>query len=93
MNLEDLTCLFKVSVARGAGKAIAENSTLACRLTKSQAYRLYGRTVIDRWILEGLLVPYSADSGITHKTVFDKEKLEALAASSNRLSYLPVAER
>ena len=93
MNLEDLTCLFKVSVARGAGKAIAENGTLACRLTKAQAYSLYDRTVIDRWILDELLVPCPTGTGITYKTLFDNKTLETYAASSNSIPCLQVADR
>ena len=60
-------------------------------MTKSQAYRLYGRGNVERWLKEGLigLIPHSKKS----KKILDRKQLETVAESSNRNTYLPVAER
>ena len=54
-------------------------------LSKSAAYRIYGRSNVDRWLAECLIK--------TSNKKFDRVKLEAIAAFSNRNTYLPVAER
>ena len=53
--------------------------------SKSQAYRLFGRTSVDRWVREKLIT--------THHKKFRRRELEAVAAASNRRTYLPVADR
>ena len=73
------------TVAAGAKKALALCDHQPDAITKSQAYRLYGRSDIDRWLSEGLL-------HLTKKH-FDRAELQRVAACSNRITYLPVAER
>ena len=53
--------------------------------SKTQAYQLYGRSTVDRWISEGLIK--------VNRKKIDRAKLEAVAAASNRRTYLPVADR
>ncbi len=92
MKLKDLTLILKNATEAGAQKALEEAVVLQDFLSKSDAYRQFGRSTIDRWIQEGLLVPRSANGKILHKCI-DRVKLEAIAHSSNRITYLPVAER
>jgi len=73
------------TVAAGAKKALALCDDQPKAISKSQAYRQYGRSDIDRWLNEGLL-------HLTNK-LFDSAELERVAASSNRITYLPVADR
>jgi hypothetical protein len=54
-------------------------------ISKSEAFRRFGRTNVDRWIAEGLISPIG--------TTISRAALEAVSAASNRLTYLPVAER
>ena len=61
-------------------------------VTKAQAYRLYGRSVVDRWIAEGLLKPVQRDKH-SRKSVLDRAALHRIASKSNRATYLPVVER
>jgi len=76
-------------IASNAYQAVVTTTTVlpatTDQCTKAEAYRMYGRSIIDRWISEGLV------------TVIDKrisrKQLERLAARSNRQTYLPVAER
>ena len=60
-------------------------------MTKADAYRLYGRSNVDRWLREGLIsIGHPTE---TSQIFFDRSELEAVAASSNRITYLPVADR
>ncbi|WP_454801375.1 hypothetical protein [Mucilaginibacter phyllosphaerae] len=54
-------------------------------LSKSQAYRRFGRTNVDRWLREGLI-------NIIDKKI-NRQALDAVAAESNTITYLRVAER
>jgi hypothetical protein len=92
MMLKELSSLLKTAVTAGANKALATCCPSQGRLTKAQAYRRFGRYNVDRWLSEGLIELSSLNPAISKKT-FDRAKLEAIAASSNRVTYLPVAER
>jgi hypothetical protein len=85
MKTKDFARLLKTAVSEGAEKALTENKVLADHCTKAEAYRLYGRSNVDRWLQEGLIQIYK-------KLIFRIE-LEQVAASSNRITYLPVADR
>jgi hypothetical protein len=90
--LKEMFLLVKESASKGAETAIAENAILPDKITKSEAYRLYGRANIDRWFQEDLLKPTKTADSKSQKCI-DRKKLEAIAATSNRMTYLPVAER
>lgn len=85
MKTKDFARLLKTAVSEGAEKALTENKALANHCTKAEAYRMFGRSNVDRWLQEGLIQ-------ISNKLII-RIKLEQVAASSNRISYLPVAER
>jgi hypothetical protein len=84
----DLSHLIKNAVLNGTEKAILQNKILPDYYTKAQAYCLYGRSNVDRWIKEGLLTA----SKISRKCI-SRKVLEHIACTSNRVTYLPVAER
>lgn len=90
MRTRELFILLKQAVEEGANKALLDSDAVPMSINKSQAYRQYGRCNIDRWILEGILIPLSDQSP---KILFDKALLEQIANSSNRTTYLQVAER
>ncbi|KAA8476864.1 hypothetical protein BDE36_1282 [Arcticibacter tournemirensis] len=92
MKLKDLVHLLKNAAEQGASNALAESGQLQDQLTKAEAYRLYGRGNVDRWISEGLISP-ATPKGDHSRKCLDRNKLEAVAASSNRITYLPAAER
>jgi hypothetical protein len=85
MRSNELISILRNAIEQGAEKALAACGALPDRITKAAAYRLYGRTNVDRWLQEGLI-------GINNK-FFDRKKLAQVAAASNRITYLPVAER
>ena len=85
MKLRELTRLIRITAEDGTNTVLAEIKAFPERLTKAEAYRRYGRSNVDRWLLEGLVK-------ISNKSI-DRTKLESIAESSNRITYLPVAER
>lgn len=92
MELKELSSLLKIAVTTGANKALAANCQLKDQLTKAEAYRIYGRYNVDRWLSEGLITLTSVNPSISKKTI-NRKKLESIAESSNRVTYLPVADR
>ncbi len=92
ISTEQLSLLFQSAVKAGSEKIIMESAVLGSRLRLSQAYVTYGRTNVDRWIKEKLVGTQCGASGGRFVTILRNE-LEAVAANSNRISYLPVAER
>jgi hypothetical protein len=92
MNHAELTRIFLEAVTGGTAKAISETSIQSVLVSKAEAYRLYGRSQVDRWISEGLFKPSKGQIYIS-KSGIDREKLEAIAAASNRGTYLPVTDR
>jgi hypothetical protein len=85
MKPDELIGLFTAAAVAGANEVLATERLLPETLSTSEAYRRYGRTCVDRWIAEGLITP--------HGTKISRAVLEAVSATSNRLTYLPVAER
>lgn len=85
MSIRELTALLNTATTHGTTKAMSASGIVKEGFSKSYAYRYYGRSNVDRWISEGLIA-------IDNKK-FDRLKLEAVAAASNRRTYLPVADR
>lgn len=92
MKLKELVNLLKNATEQGATNALVESGQLQDQLSKAEAYRFFGRGNVDRWISEGLISP-TACNGRSSRKCLDRKKLETIAASSNRITYLPVAER
>lgn len=90
MKRKELAMLLKNAAEQGVTKALKEEHSVPDRLTKADAYRLYGRSNVDRWLREGLISLHPTD---TSQAFFDRCELESVAASSNRITYLPVADR
>lgn len=87
-----LSTLLKDAVSEGTDKVLNEAGLPGAWVSKAEAYRLYGRYQVDRWIAEGLFAPKGKQQFMTAKGI-SRQKLEAVAANSNRHTYLPVAER
>lgn len=80
-----MASLLRLTADEGAEKALLALGQLPDAISKSQAYRTYGRSNVDRWLTEGLLK--------LSNQKLSRANLEAIAAASNRVTYLPVAER
>lgn len=85
MSIKELTALLNTATLHGTTKAMTVSGIVKDSYSKSDAYRHYGRSNVDRWISEGLIV-------MDNKKM-NRLKLEAVAAASNRHTYLPVAAR
>jgi hypothetical protein len=85
MKLNEITVLLQQATASGTQKVLQKAAIVKISYSKSEAYKLYGRLNVDRWLSEQLLQ-------INNKKI-DRLKLEAVAAKSNRHTYLPVANR
>ncbi|SHM93142.1 hypothetical protein [Mucilaginibacter sp. OK098] len=92
MEIEDLSLLMLNAVNSGVAKAVAESGVITPFISKADAYRIYGRSNVDRWLTEHLIAPLSAP-GKGSKRFLDRIKLDCVAAASNRHTYLPVADR
>ena len=92
MKAPELARLLLEAVTDGTAKVLSETGIQQARISKAGAYRLFGRSQVDRWITEGLFKPSKGQVFIS-KSGINREKLEAIAAACNRGTYLPVAER
>jgi len=92
MEHRELVRLLKNAVTVGAEKALIENVALPEYLGKADAYRLYGRSNVDRWINEKL-IHLESSGGKINKQVIKRKQLDSVAETSNRITYLSVAER
>lgn len=91
MRYMELATLLKNAAEQGTANAIKEERPVPDQLTKADAYRLYGRSNVDRWLREELI--FAQQPTDTSQIFLDRSELEAVAASSNRITYLPVADR
>lgn len=92
MKIEDLSLLMHNAVQAGVAKAVAESGAISPVISKADAYRIYGRSNVDRWLTEHLISPLNTP-GKGSKRFLDRIKLDGVAAASNRHTYLPVADR
>jgi hypothetical protein len=92
MEIEDIIQLMQDATQRGLAKAMADKGLMSPLITKADAYRLYGRSNVDRWLAENL-ISLSSDPVKSSKRFLDTIKLASISAASNRHTYLPVADR
>ncbi len=76
----------------GAKKALSEAGIIKPYLKKSEAFKLYGRSTVERWIKEQLITARK-DGNDSAAWRLDRIELEAVAKASNRHTYLSVVER
>lgn len=88
----ELTKLLIHAVELGTSKAIEGEKSIPTLITKMKAYRLYGRSIVNRWLQEGLITLVSNRDSNTPK-YFSRIELERVSAQSNRTTYLSVEER
>ena len=84
MEPKDIARILRTSSLAGAEKHL---SLIVHRvnISKAAAYRLYGRSNIDRWIAEGLISNNSKN--------LNRQALADVARASNRITYLDSKER
>lgn len=80
-----LRALLADAAEMGAMKALSQSGALKPYLSKAEAYKIYGRRNIDRWIKENLIEEIT--DGISTKIRLERIQLESIAKSSNRASW------
>jgi len=86
MERLELVNLMADAFAIGAKKVLIETMQLKPYLSKSEAYKLYGRRLVDRWLREGI-VKQIKDGDSNHSIRIDRLQLESVASASNRVSF------
>ena len=92
MELLELKNLLADAVAIGGRMIQIETKQISPYISKNEAYKLYNRRVVDRWIREGL-VKEIKDGDSNHKIRIDRIQIESVAAASNRVSFFKNRER
>ncbi len=82
LQLKQLEALMDVVV----GKFAVECKLRKPYMSLNQAYKMYGRKTVDRWIEEGL-IDIMKDGTNTSKCRILRERIELVAAMSNRASW------
>jgi hypothetical protein len=93
ISTKRLSFIFQSAVKAGSEKCLRDGGLLDHHISLSQAYALYGRTNVDRWISERLISTIDCVDGVSAKKTICRNSIEAIAFKSNRISYLPVAKR
>jgi hypothetical protein len=76
----------------GARKALEVAGLIKPYLKLREAQRLYGSSVVNRWILEGLVS--AIKDGTRNASVrINRVQIETVAKTSNRSNYLTTEER
>jgi len=92
MELIELKNLLADAVAIGGRRIQIETKQISPYISKSEAYRTYGRRMVDRWLKEGL-IKVSKDGDSSHKIRINRIQIESIAAASNRVSFFQHKER
>lgn len=90
-ELEYMHCLADAAEL-GAKRALQEAGIMRTFLKLTEAYRLYGRGVVDRWLQEGLITGVK-DGNHTSTVRIERNQIELVAKTANRITYLMKKER
>lgn len=85
---QDISRAVEIGVERALGKL----GLVKTMLSKQDAYRMYGRSNVERWIKERLIHPVK-DGDKSAKWRIDRSEIEIVAMTSNRHTYLTTEER
>jgi hypothetical protein len=76
----------------GAKKALQEVGLIKPYMKLREAQRQYGESIVNRWILEGLIDAIK-DGDRNASVRIDRIQIETVAKTCNRASYLTIEER
>lgn len=88
----ELSYLLSQAAELGAMTALAKTGVIKPYVKRSDAFRMYGRGTVERWIREGLITPIK-DGDASASWRLDRIELEKVASTSNRHTYLNAVER
>lgn len=76
----------------GAKRALEQAGLIKPYLKLREAQRLYGESIVNRWIKEGLIKTIK-DGNRTASVRISRTQIEAVAMASNRSFYMTTEER
>ena len=88
----ELSNMLTEAAEMGAKRAYIHLGIIKPYMSKAEAFKMYGRANVDRWIKENLIVPIK-DGNYSAKLRLDRIKLEMVSKTANRHTYTPVNER
>ncbi len=86
MERLELLSILQEAVSLGAQKGLIESAKLKPYLTKSEAYKLYGRRHVERWLKEGLIKQIK-DGDSNYSVRINRLQIESVASVCNRVSF------
>lgn len=92
MKTTSLSQVLEKAAKDGSIRIVEELGLNSDFISLNEAYRMHGREIVKRWIKEDLLqIVYSGPQ--KKAKMLNKKRLETVASSNNRTTYLPVGER
>jgi hypothetical protein len=82
-----LTRVVEAAARLGAIHAFVRSGTLKPYMKRAEAFRLYGRKYVERWIAQGLITPRK-DGNHSAAWRIDRLEIEALAVATSLLRYI-----
>jgi hypothetical protein len=92
ISIPHLRVMLAESAELGATKALIGAGVIKPFLKKAEAYRLYGRTNVDRWLKAQLITPRK-DGDSSSSIRIDRQEIEIVAKANNWSAYVPVEDR
>jgi len=87
LTSHQLGMLLQDAAEMGAKSALAKTGKIKPYLNKSQAFQLFGRKNIERWISQGLIIPRK-DGSHSASWRIDRIEVEAISKSLNAMMHL-----
>lgn len=86
LQAHEIRRLMTESMELGAKKTLVELGLLTPYLSKQQAYKMYGRAQVDRWLKEKLISKIK-DGTNSSSIRLSRMELETVSKTSNRISW------
>ncbi len=86
-----LSSVLKEVAKLGAQEALIQAKIIPSHITKSKAYKLYGRSTVEKWIKAGAIQCYQDDS--SSKCMLSATDLAAVATSQSLIQYINLHQK
>ncbi|MDR0266041.1 MAG: hypothetical protein LBJ04_22700 [Sphingobacterium sp.] len=84
----ELAILLREAARLGASEALIQAGLSESHISKSKAYKLYGRTKVDKWISSGLVQFYQDQPN--SKCLISVSGLNAIIASESLVQFINI---
>ncbi len=82
----ELSTIITNATEEGVKRGLAAAGVISPIIFKNEAYKIYGRWSVDRWIREGLVDEYF--DGVGSRVRLDRFKLEEVAKTCNTKTFM-----